>query len=79
MAIDTVFLDAGGVLVFPNWQRAGARPETTLHVGDLFHIDVLGARAAGLRAVLLDMAGLCADVDCERVRSLAELADLLGA
>lgn len=59
--------------------RAGARPETTLHVGDLFHTDVVGARAAGLRAVLLDMADLYGDFDCERVRSLGELADRLDA
>ncbi|MCC6767050.1 MAG: HAD-IA family hydrolase [Deltaproteobacteria bacterium] len=57
--------------------RVGARPATTLHVGDLFHTDVVGARAAGLRAILLDMADLYRDVDCERVRSLAELADRL--
>ena len=57
--------------------RAGARPETTLHVGDLFHTDVVGARGAGLRAVLLDVADLYGDHDCERVRSLGELADRL--
>jgi HAD superfamily hydrolase (TIGR01509 family) len=58
-------------------ERAGARAETTLHVGDFYSIDVLGARAAGLRAVLLDAADLYPDVDCPRVRSLGELADLL--
>ena len=58
-------------------ERAGARPETTLHVGDLFHTDVVGARAAGLRAVLLDLAGLYHDYDCERVASLDELAEVI--
>ena len=38
--------------------RSGAEPETTVHVGDLYSIDVVGARAAGLRAVLFDAAGL---------------------
>jgi HAD superfamily hydrolase (TIGR01549 family) len=57
--------------------RAGARAESTLHVGDLFHTDVVGARGAGLRAMLLDMADLYGDHDCERVVSLAALADLL--
>lgn len=57
--------------------RAGAQAATTLHVGDLFHTDVVGARAAGIRAVLLDMADLYGDFDCERVRSLGELADQL--
>lgn len=59
-------------------ERAGASSATTVHVGDLFHTDVVGARAAGLRAVLLDMADLYGDHACERVRTLAGLADLLG-
>jgi HAD superfamily hydrolase (TIGR01549 family) len=55
-------------------QRSGGRAETTLHVGDLYHVDVRGARAAGLRAVLLDAAGLYPEADCPRVASLGELA-----
>lgn len=53
--------------------RSGARRETTIHVGDLYQVDVVGARAAGIRGVLLDQAGLYEDADCPRVRSLAEL------
>jgi putative hydrolase of the HAD superfamily len=60
-------------------ERSGASRETTLHVGDIYWIDVAGARAAGLRAVLLDAANLYGSADCPRVRSLGELADLLGA
>jgi putative hydrolase of the HAD superfamily len=56
-------------------ERSGARPETTIHVGDLYHVDVVGARAAGIRGVLLDEAGLYPDADCPRVRSLAELVN----
>ncbi|SRR5712692_1742387 len=59
--------------------RAGARPETTVHVGDLYHVDVVGARAAGLRAILLDAAGLYEAYDCPRVRTLGELAERLAA
>jgi len=59
-------------------ERAGARRETTVHVGDLFHVDVVGARAAGLRAVLLDPAGLYDRYDCARVRTLGELAERLA-
>jgi HAD superfamily hydrolase (TIGR01509 family) len=54
-------------------ERSGARRETTVHVGDLYHVDVAGARAAGLRAVLVDAAGLRAEADCPRIASLAEL------
>jgi HAD superfamily hydrolase (TIGR01509 family) len=53
---------------------AGSRPERTVHVGDLYHADVLGARGAGLHAVLLDPFGDWHDVDCERARDAAEFA-----
>lgn len=56
-------------------ERAGARPESTIHVGDLYQVDVVGARAAGVRAVLLDETGQHPDVDCHRVASLAELVE----
>ncbi len=58
-------------------EKSGAEPGTTVHVGDLYHVDVLGARAAGLSGVLYDEAGLYSDVDCPKVRSLAELVDLV--
>jgi HAD superfamily hydrolase (TIGR01509 family) len=57
--------------------RCEARPETTIHVGDFYHVDVTGARAAGLGAVLLDAAGLYEDHDCPRVSSLRGLAEVL--
>jgi HAD superfamily hydrolase (TIGR01549 family) len=58
--------------------HAQAAPETTAHVGDLFHIDVAGARAAGLReGVLLDSAGLYPEVDCRRIRRLDELVAVI--
>jgi len=56
-------------------ERSGARRETTIHVGDLYHVDVVGARAAGLRGVLLDQAGLYPEADCLRVRTLGELVE----
>jgi HAD superfamily hydrolase (TIGR01509 family) len=56
--------------------RAGARAETTLHVGDLYHVDVVGARAAGLQAVLFDAADLYPEADCPRIRRLGEMLDL---
>jgi HAD superfamily hydrolase (TIGR01549 family) len=58
--------------------RAGGRPEATLHVGDLYHVDVVGARAAGLRAVLLDAADLYGGYDCPRIRSLDDLAAMVA-
>jgi putative hydrolase of the HAD superfamily len=55
-------------------ERLGERAEAALHVGDFYHVDVVGARAAGIRPVLVDEAGLYPDADCPRVQSLAELA-----
>ncbi len=54
--------------------RAGADPASTMHVGDLYHVDVAGARAAGLQAMLIDPLGLYEGFDVERVRTLDELA-----
>jgi putative hydrolase of the HAD superfamily len=58
-------------------RRAGAQPSSALHVGDIYHVDVAGARAAGLTPVLVDEADLYADADCHRIRSIAELPGLL--
>jgi HAD superfamily hydrolase (TIGR01662 family) len=61
-------------------EQAKADPARTVHVGDLFHVDVMGARRAGLRdAVLFDMAGLYEGVDCPRVRSFAALVEWIDA
>jgi HAD superfamily hydrolase (TIGR01549 family) len=59
-------------------EQSGAEAATTAHVGDLFHIDVEGARAAGLReGVLLDSANLYPHVDCRRVERLDELVPMI--
>jgi HAD superfamily hydrolase (TIGR01509 family) len=58
-------------------ERSGADAATTIHVGDLYQVDVVGARAAGIRGVLLDEAGLYPEVDCPRVQSLPELVSAI--
>ena len=53
-------------------RRMGVDPEESLYVGDLYPVDVLGARNAGLQAVLLDpMDGL--DYPVDRLRDIAAL------
>jgi putative hydrolase of the HAD superfamily len=59
-------------------QRSGALADTTIHVGDLYQVDVVGARAAGITPVLLDAADLYPEADCVRVRSLPQLVELVG-
>jgi putative hydrolase of the HAD superfamily len=55
---------------------AGARPQEAVHVGDSLENDVAGARALGIRAVLVARDGPAPD-GVEAVRSLAELPALL--
>jgi len=55
-------------------ERLGLEPGQCLYVGDLYVIDVLGARAAGLQPLLLDPFGqLTQWDDVERIASVAEL------
>jgi putative hydrolase of the HAD superfamily len=57
----------------------GMTAAESLYVGDVFGIDVVGARRAGLDAVLLDTLGQYpGGVDCRRIHGLAELLDLPG-
>ena len=58
-------------------ERCGGTPNTTLHVGDLYHVDIVGARDSGLNAILLDRHDQYAGFDVERVRTLGDLADRL--
>lgn len=59
-------------------EHSGADRARTVHIGDLYHVDIAGARRAGLRdAILVDAAGLYGDADCLRVGRLAEVADLV--
>jgi HAD superfamily hydrolase (TIGR01509 family) len=55
----------------------GVQPEEAVHVGDLYSIDVLGARAAGCRAILLDPAGAWGPVDCPTAADLPAAAALI--
>lgn len=55
----------------------GVAPEEALYVGDLYEVDVLGARAAGMDAVLLTSASAPADRPCRTAASIDELVDTL--
>jgi len=59
--------------------RSGAKKDTTIHVGDLYYVDVMGARSADLRGVLFDEADLRSDADCPRIRTLDELVTRISA
>jgi putative hydrolase of the HAD superfamily len=45
-------------------EQAGVAPHEAVYVGDLYSIDVLGARAVGMGAVLLDPGACWGARDC---------------
>jgi len=49
-------------------------PDQALHIGDFYELDVAGARAAGMQALLFDWRSRCPGGDCERVHTFDELA-----
>ncbi len=60
-------------------ERAAATAKETVHVGDQYKADVLGARAVGIHGVLLDRGGwLTKFTDCPKISSLSELEYLLA-
>jgi HAD superfamily hydrolase (TIGR01509 family) len=59
-------------------ERAGVAPAHAVHVGDFYDIDVVGARAHGVHALLLDTDDLYPEADCERILTITELPDWLA-
>jgi len=57
----------------------GVEPGEAVHIGDLYSVDVLGARAAGCHAILLDPAGVWPPLDCPMVPDLPTAARLLAS
>ena len=55
----------------------GTAPEEALYVGDLYDVDVLGARAAGMEAVLLTSSRVESDRPCRTAASIHELVNTL--
>jgi putative hydrolase of the HAD superfamily len=53
----------------------GVPPSQALYVGDLYDVDVIGANAAGIPAVLLLEPGGVAPAGCAAVGSIGALAD----
>jgi putative hydrolase of the HAD superfamily len=60
-------------------ELAGLAASEAVHIGDSPRDDVQGARAAGIRPILIDRRGRHAAVEVERITSLTELPELLGA
>ena len=59
-------------------ERAGVDAAEAIHVGDMYHSDVLGARSAGIRPLLIDRDGLHREIgDCPRLSSLGQVVGYL--
>src|SRR5246127_359597 len=56
-----------------------ADPAQSLYVGDVYSVDYIGARNAGIDAVLFDVSGAYRGRELQRVESLAELESWLAA
>ena len=60
-------------------ERAEVEPHQTLHVGDQYESDVMGARGVGIHPVLLDRDGLQTHYnDVRRISTLTELPGVLA-
>jgi HAD superfamily hydrolase (TIGR01549 family) len=54
-------------------QAMQAHANESLYVGDVYSVDYVGARNAGMEAILLDVAGAYRDREMSRVESLQQL------
>jgi HAD superfamily hydrolase (TIGR01509 family) len=59
-------------------EQAGVAPAEAVHVGDVYEIDVVGARAAGVTPLLIDPDGMHDSADCDRIRAITDLPEWLG-
>jgi putative hydrolase of the HAD superfamily len=60
-------------------ERMKLAPDRVVYLGDRPRIDVVGARDAGMSAVLLDRHDLYPEAGVPRIRSLGELLSLVGS
>lgn len=58
-------------------ERARIGPDQAAYIGDLYSVDVRGARAAGIEAVLLDPGGCWGARDCPRAPGVLAAVQLL--
>ena len=58
-------------------ERARVIPAEAIYVGDLYTVDVRGARATGMDAILLDPGGHWGERDCERAPDVVSAVRLI--
>ena len=50
------------------------KPQEALYVGDVYEVDIAGAKSVGMQAVLVDPFSDYKNIDCERIPDLLALA-----
>ena len=59
-------------------EKAGVNPDEAIYVGDQYHLDIVGARNAGITPLLIDRYDWFDDIDdCPRIKNLPEIIDYL--
>jgi HAD superfamily hydrolase (TIGR01549 family) len=60
-------------------EQAGVEAHEAVYVGDVYEIDIVGARGAGMLPFLIDPLGRFDQMDCERIAGIDELPARLAA
>ncbi len=58
-------------------EKLGVAPTSSIYVGDNYYADVLGARAANLKPVLIDPLSLYSSPDCPVIIKISDLLSLM--
>jgi putative hydrolase of the HAD superfamily len=76
-------LDAGAAKPQPEifqyaMRKANVIPAESIYIGDQYQVDMAGAKAAGMKGILLDRADYYREkLDCPRIKSLKEVIDYI--
>ena len=58
--------------------KANVKPEESIFIGDQYHMDIVGARGVGIKAVLIDRNDYSPEItDCPRIHRLAEITQYI--
>jgi putative hydrolase of the HAD superfamily len=63
---------------FYSMGMARSIPVETLYIGDNYYADVVGARGAGMQAVMIDRDRVFPEPDCPTIYEITEMLGLLG-
>jgi putative hydrolase of the HAD superfamily len=76
-------LDAGAAKPQPEifqfaMKKADVTPSVSLYIGDQYSVDIAGAKAAGMKGILLDRTDYYKEkLDCPKIKSLKQIIDFI--